>query len=171
MRDQPLFDYQQEINKLRSQFQFDFVSVALVQPAEERFILAWKYVSGNLNDRYQRIRLQSGKGIAGIVFKTGKPMLIKHVNKDFNTSELFNYPIVVAERLQSLGAVPLWFESRVVGVLLFGFRHEDKLTETLFERVQEFIKLNFGPFSNGLPLMQRHQENGHSSDVVQKDNH
>ncbi len=70
MNNQPGFHYQEEIDKLRERFRFDFVSLAWVQLAEDRFVLTWQYASGNLNERYKRIVLHSGKGIAGIVFKT-----------------------------------------------------------------------------------------------------
>ncbi|MDQ0194781.1 GAF domain-containing protein [Paenibacillus wynnii] len=144
MNDKPRYNYQKEIDNLRSRFGLDFVSVALVQPAEDRFVLTWQFVSGNINNRYKRIALQSGKGIAGVVFKTGKPLLMKNVNMDIGAKDLFNYPIIVAERLQSLGALPLWSYNRVMGVLLFGFRQENALTEALFHLIQEEIGPEFG---------------------------
>ncbi|MCY9513782.1 GAF domain-containing protein [Paenibacillus apiarius] len=145
MHDEPNFDYQQEIDILRKRFDFDFVSIALVQPAENQFVLTWQYASGNLNNRFKRIVLHSGKGIAGMVFKTGKPMLIKNVNTDLDPKDMFNYPIIVSEQLQSLGAVPLWKNSRVAGVLLVGFRCENQLTESLLRAFQQGIEPNFGP--------------------------
>lgn len=72
MADLPLINYQQEIDDIRKRWKFDFVSLALVQPAEDRFVLTWQYVSGNMNDRYKRIVLHSGKGVAGIVLKQEK---------------------------------------------------------------------------------------------------
>jgi len=144
MNEEPRFNYQKEIDNLRTRFGLDFVSVALVQPAEDRFVLTWQFASGNINNRYKRIVLQSGKGIAGVVFKTGKPLLIKSVDKDIGNRDLFNYPIIVAERLQSLGALPLWSYNRVMGVLLIGFRQENSLTEVLFNTIQEDIGPEFG---------------------------
>lgn len=146
MNNQPGFHYQEEIDKLRERFRFDFVSLAWVQPAEDRFVLTWQYASGNLNERYKRIVLHSGKGIAGIVFKTGKPMLIQNVAADLNSRDLFNYPIIVAEQLKSLGAVPLWEGKRVVGVLLAGYRTEDRLDESSFELFQQGLETEFGAF-------------------------
>lgn len=146
MNNQPSFHYQEEIDRLRDRFRFDFVSLALVQPAEDRFVLTWQYASGNLNERYKRIVLHSGKGIAGIVFKTGKPMLIQNVAADLSSKDLFNYPIIVAERLKSLGALPLWEEKRVVGVLLAGFRTEYRLDEASFELFQRGLGTEFGAF-------------------------
>ncbi|GIO32055.1 MULTISPECIES: GAF domain-containing protein [Paenibacillus] len=146
MKNQPIFHYQKEIDRLRDRFQFDFVSLALVQSAEDRFVLTWQYASGNLNERYKRIVLHSGKGIAGIVFKTGKPMLISNVTTDLNARDLFNYPIIVAERLKSLGAVPLWEGKRVIGVLLAGYRAENRLDAASFEHFQQELGAEFGAF-------------------------
>ncbi|WP_136603627.1 GAF domain-containing protein [Paenibacillus dokdonensis] len=146
MMNQPIFHYQEEIDGLRDRFQFDFVSMALVQPAEDRFVLTWQFASGNINDRYKRIVLHSGKGIAGIVFKTGKPMLIQNVNTDIESRDLFNYPIIVAEQLKSLGAVPLWDGTRVMGVLLVGYRAENRLNKASFDIFQEGLGTAFGAF-------------------------
>ncbi|MEC0239197.1 GAF domain-containing protein [Paenibacillus dokdonensis] len=146
MMNQPIFHYQEEIDKLRDRFQFDFVSMALVQPAEDRFVLTWQYASGNINERYKRIVLHSGKGIAGIVFKTGKPMFIQNVNADIESGDLFNYPIIVAEQLKSLGAVPLWDGARVMGVLLVGYRAENRLNKASFDIFQEGLGTAFGAF-------------------------
>lgn len=147
MKNQPIYHYQEEIDKLRDRFQFDFVSMALVQPAEDRFVLTWQYASGNINERYKRIVLHSGKGIAGMVFKTGKPMLIQNVNVDIESRDLFNYPIIVAEQLKSLGAIPLWEGSRVRGVLLVGYRNENRLDQAAFERFQEGLGTEFEAFT------------------------
>ncbi|WP_374954625.1 GAF domain-containing protein [Paenibacillus sp. AR247] len=149
VKNQPNYQYQAEIEKLRDRFQFDFVSLALVQPAEDRFVLTWQYASGNMNDRYKRIVLHSGKGIAGIVFKTGKPMLIQNVNTDIESRDLFNYPIIVAEQLKSLGAIPLWEAARVQGVLLVGYRVENRLTQAAFDQFQEGLGKEFGAFVAG----------------------
>ncbi|MDR0267403.1 GAF domain-containing protein [Paenibacillus sp.] len=146
MKDQPNYNYQDDIDKLRARFQYDFVSMALVQPAEDRFVLTWQYVSGNMNERYKRIVLHSGKGIAGMVFKTGKPMLVQDVNNEIASSDLFNYPIIVAEQLKSIGAVPLWEGTRVMGVLLVGYRKENRLDGAAFDHFQEVLGTDFGTF-------------------------
>lgn len=140
------YDYQLEIDKLRDRFQFDFVSLALVQPAEDRFVLTWQYASGNHNERFKRIVLHSGKGVAGIVFKTGKSMLIQNVNADIDARDLFNFPIIAAEKLKSLGALPLWVEARVMGVLLAGFREENRMNPAFFTDFREQLGATFGAF-------------------------
>lgn len=146
MNDQPRFDYQMEIDKIRNQFHFDFVSLTFVEHEIDPTVLTWQFASGNLNNRYKRIVLLSGKGVAGIVYKTGKPMFIQNVQAEIPKEDWIKYPIVVAEKLQSLGAVPLWSNNRVLGVLLVGFRQAGGLSEGLFNEFQSSINNGFGPF-------------------------
>ena len=146
MKKPVLVDYQLEIDQIRNQFGFDFVALNIVNSIDSSPILKWQYASGNLNNRYKRIVLHPGKGIAGTVFKTGKPMLIKNADKEVPMNELLSFPIVVAERLKSMGAVPLWESNRVAGVLLVGFREKDRLTDFLFDEFQHSIASGFCSF-------------------------
>lgn len=146
MIEQQSFDYQMEINQLKEQFDFDFVALALVQAAEYCHEFKWEYVSGNRSNRYKRIVLQTGNGVAGHVFKTGKPMLVTDTVAVLGAENLYNLPIVVAEGLTSFGAIPLYKYNRVKGVLLVAYRDNRKMTSMLFTKFQEVIGPNFGPF-------------------------
>lgn len=148
MKERVGFNYQQEIERLKVLFGFDYIGIALVQSPERRFELRWTYVSGNRSERYRRIKLQSGKGIAGLVFKTGKPMFVANADEEWGTGDLFNYPIAVAEGLKSFGAIPLYKYNRVKGVMLVGYRIGGKLTEEQFEQFKQEIGAEFGPFYN-----------------------
>ncbi|GKV56068.1 GAF domain-containing protein [Sporosarcina sp. NCCP-2222] len=141
-----LFNVQREIEKIQNEFDFDYVGVAFVQSADRRFELRWKYVTGNQSDRHQRLALQSGKGIAGLVFKTGKPMFISNADEELGGEDLYNYPIVVAEGLKSFGAIPLYKYNRVRGVLLAGYRTDGRLKAEVFREFQEWMGPQFGPF-------------------------
>ena len=120
---------QQMIDHIRQQFAVDIVTLTVIESNIEYPILKWNYASGNLNDRYKRIRLQSGKGIAGIVYKTEKSLLFKNIPDEIPESELITYPIIISERLKSLGAIPLFHQGCLVALLLVGFRYADGLTE------------------------------------------
>ena len=146
MTGQEEFNFQEAIEQLRERFAFDFVAIALVQPAEKRFELKWTHATGNRSNRYRRIVLQTGKGVAGHVFKTGKPFLLENTDSMLDTNDMFNYPIVVAEGLKSFGAIPLYKYNRVKGVLLVGYRAGMKLTAEAFEKFQQVIGSEFGPF-------------------------
>ena len=139
-------DYQLAIDQLRQQFDFDFVALNIVNTIDDSPILKWQYAAGNLNNRYQRVVLHPGKGIAGTVFKTGKPMLVKNVDEEIPKSELFCYPIILAENLKSIYAVPLWENHRVVGVLLVAFRKQNSFTDTSFEKFHHYITKGFCSF-------------------------
>lgn len=148
MDDKKTFDYQMKIAHLKEHFEFDFVALALVQSAELRYELKWEYAVGNRSNRFKRIVLQSGKGIAGNVFKSGKPMFVADVAKDLGEEDLFNYPIIVAEGLSSFGAIPLYKYNRVKGVLICAYRDEPNITEELFQKVKTYVGPRFGPFYN-----------------------
>ncbi|KIX91777.1 NreA [Staphylococcus microti] len=120
-------DYQNELDRLRLRYQFDFAGIALPTEDHVGTKIKWRYVSGNLNERYQRIELRYGRGVAGNVMKTGKPMIITDANEQQIQSALFNYPILISEQLTSMIAIPLWHNHRVKGVLLFGQRDNTPL--------------------------------------------
>ncbi|WP_019415038.1 GAF domain-containing protein [Paenisporosarcina sp. TG20] len=137
-------EYQLEIELIRSTTGCDLIAVALVDNAENQFELKWKYASGNLNNRFKQIVLQSGRGVAGIVFKTGKPLLLESISESVENENLFNYPILTFEKLESIGALPLWHEGRVAGVLLGGFREDRMMTEKLLHHMLEMIEQGIG---------------------------
>lgn len=142
------FNFEQAIQSIKDQFQFDFVALALVQSAQFRFVLKWEYVLGNRSERYKRIVLQKGKGVAGNVFKTGKPLLLENVEMELSKADLFNYPIVVAEGLTSFGATPLYKQGRVEAVLLAAFRDHRKMTPRRFEELEVAVVEIFGTYYN-----------------------
>ncbi|MGG6310711.1 GAF domain-containing protein [Paenibacillus macerans] len=138
--------YQAIIDQLKVRMGYDFVSLAFAESAVNDFVITWKYASGNLNNRYKRIVLQSGKGIAGIVFKTGSPMLVSSVADELKSQDLFNYPILVSERLTSVAAIPLYLADRVEGVLLVGYRADQRMSEEAFRQLHESLQGKFGDF-------------------------
>ncbi|MEK4405971.1 MULTISPECIES: GAF domain-containing protein [Sporosarcina] len=148
MDEQLRFDYQQEIERLQSIFGFDFVALALVESAEMRFVQKWKYVTGNRSNRYKRITLQTGKGVAGHVFKSGKPFFVHDRDLELDSMDLFNYPIIIAEDLKSFGAIPLYKYNRVHGVLLVAYREGKRMTAEEFSGFINHVGLRFGPYYN-----------------------
>lgn len=131
--------YQLQIEKIRETLGCDVIALALVEPAENLYVLKWQYISGNISERIKKVVLQSGKGIAGGVFKNGKPLLVTDVNEFTAKDDLFNYPILKLENLKSIGATPLWHSGRVVGVLLGGFREAHLMTP---ERLDTLISMS-----------------------------
>lgn len=145
-------DYQKELDQIRKALGYDFISLALAEPAEYDYVIRWKYASGNTNDRFKRIVLQSGRGIAGIVFKTGKPFSLSSVQKHVQPDTLFNYPITKMENLNSIGAVPIWNDARVAGVLLGGYRGEQQVTDEMLCALENVARKGIGDL-NGKELL------------------
>lgn len=138
-------DFTEQLEAIRAITGCDLVAVALVEPAENQYVLKWKYIAGSINNRIKKVILSSGKGIAGMVFKTGKPMLLPAVSDSMAEHDLFNFPILSLENLKSIGAVPLWHNGRVAGVLLGGFRGDESMTEVQMDVLK---KAAAGPIGN-----------------------
>ncbi|MEJ8777739.1 GAF domain-containing protein [Pseudogracilibacillus sp. ICA-222130] len=134
---------QRMIENIKEKYALDFVAVTNVymQPYETN--LRWEYAVGNIAERFKRIVLKSGKGIAGIVYKTGKPMHVENTEAAFTEDTLFNYPIIVSEKIKSMCAIPLYEQNRVKGVVLLGFREKDKMTVELYDKILENIEADF----------------------------
>ena len=146
MYSQAPFNYQHQVEQIRQVMECDFVALALVQPEERLFQIRWEYASGNLSQRFRRIVLQSGKGVAGRVFKTGKPIFAPDAQCYFDQTDLYNYPIIMAEQLESFAAVPLFKYNRVKGVLLAGCRKKNCMSYEKFELLQSLVAPTFGPY-------------------------
>lgn len=136
-------DFQKVITAFKDKYEVDLVALAFIQPAQLEYVLTWQYAIGNINNRLKRIVLQSGKGIAGQVFKSGKPMHVPNVMTEYPERDLFNYPIIVSEKIKSFCALPLYKKNKVQGVLLLGYREEDKMTCELFEKIIYNIHIDF----------------------------
>lgn len=141
-----MFNYQQQVEEIRRTMQCDFVALALVQPEERHFQIRWEYASGNVSQRFRRIVLQSGKGIAGTVFKTGKPIFARNTHDYCSQEDLYNYPIITAEQLESFAAIPLFKYNRVKGILLAGCRTKNCMSEEKYELLQSLIAPGFGSY-------------------------
>lgn len=148
MAKQQDFNFEEAMKQIKNQYDFDLVALALVQSAKYSFVLKWAHILGNKSERYRRIVLQTGKGIAGTVLKTGKPMRMSSVELELHKADLYNYPIIVSESLTSFGAMPLFQEGRVNGVMLVAFRDKRVVTPELFKEVKQSIGQHFGPYHN-----------------------
>ncbi|MDQ0158285.1 GAF domain-containing protein [Alkalibacillus salilacus] len=139
------FDFQETLEQLRNQFRVDVASLALVIP-EEDHVLKWHYMSGNQNEHYKRIVLQSGHGLAGEVYRTGKPIIMPSVSDVIPRSEKYLYPIVQFEKLASCLVIPLFKRHRVEAVLLLATRNTGQCNEQMYDDVMDWIGARFGPF-------------------------
>lgn len=135
----------QACEQLQGTIECDFVGLAFQESKGPN--IGWKYASGNSNDKYQRITLRYGKGIAGRVISTGRPMEIKYFPQNI-LGKALEYPILLAEKLLYAYAVPILINSIPKGVLLVGFRSETcisddekKLVEKAAADIKKFLSL------------------------------
>ncbi len=124
-------DIEASLSELRRLTATDFAAIAWLDTEQ---MIRWKYASGNRNDRYKRIVLRFGKGIAGKVMSSGRPMILDSFSPK-SGDDPREYPILLAEGLKSIVAVPITTNERVKGVLLVGCRtarvFEDDVVELI----------------------------------------
>ncbi|MBL1224870.1 GAF domain-containing protein [Enterococcus sp. BWR-S5] len=127
---------QQVIDNIRQELQVDFIGIALsrVSAGTNLRTIHWKYVSGNTNENYKRIRLQVGRGIAGIVWRTGRSYCEMNLQDD--PKELVELPIARMEKIETAVAAPILKNGRVQGVLLFGYRRPLKIENDFLKEVE-----------------------------------
>jgi nitrogen regulatory protein A len=121
-------------NQLLDSVSCEFVGFALQNEVGPD--VRWHYASGNLNDKYKRITVRFGKGIAGKVISSGSAMLITDFPNHI-IGKVTDYPIMLAEKLVSSYAVPLFFNFVPKGVLLIGNREKYAFSEDEQEMVKE----------------------------------
>ncbi|WP_076461381.1 GAF domain-containing protein [Limosilactobacillus caccae] len=131
-------DYQQLVNRLFQATDYDFVAVAL-QDSFAPFLIKWRYVAGNQNERFRQITLRRGFGIAGLVFRTGKPFFSSELNQYSFANEMYT-PIAAAESLNSAIAIPLSTSlGSVNGVLLAGYRTEKLVGQAQVDKLIQLV--------------------------------
>jgi len=120
--------------EIRLQLEVDFVGLAMAADNEDGdVVIKWKYVSNNRNNRYQKIVLQVGKGIAGIVWKTARPYVIEDAKKDIQETK--DFPLTITEQLVSMAAIPLLHGDEVQAVLLGGFRKKKTINQPFIDEL------------------------------------
>ncbi|MCE4956495.1 GAF domain-containing protein [Macrococcoides caseolyticum] len=137
-------NYQAEVDELREKLNVDFVGLAMPSDLITQTNIHWTHVSGALNERYKKIELQKGKGIAGFVFKSGRAWIELDVASSNIATHLFDFPIVRFERLTNFMALPLWKYNKVAAVLLLGNRDKKPFSLEIYEEVNSELDKGFG---------------------------
>lgn len=113
----------------------DFLGIAMNAAAEDApKEIRWLHVAGNRSEAYQNIRLQVGRGIAGMVWKTARLQLDEHIFEQ--PDKLLEYPIARTEKLQTALAVPVMQDSEVQAVLMSGYRRDHSFTSDEQHKLQ-----------------------------------
>lgn len=125
------------LENLRLQTGADFSAFACEEPEEG--VIRWKYAVGNRNERFRRIVLRSGKGIAGKVLLSGRMMLLENYEPKPHDDPR-EYPILYAEELKSALGVPVIIEDKVKGVVLIGYRSACLIEEKVVDLGKQVAK-------------------------------
>ncbi|WP_288528579.1 GAF domain-containing protein [uncultured Secundilactobacillus sp.] len=133
-------NYQELVNHIYQTNTFDFVGLALKSDDFSRNI-KWYFVAGNQSEQFRKIVLRSGIGIAGLVVRTGKPFW-KNQLQCYSFTDAMYTPIARVESLTSAAAVPLVdsVTRQVNGVLLAGYRHDEKVSEQTTRRLSQYLR-------------------------------
>ncbi|WP_209124113.1 GAF domain-containing protein [Alkalihalobacillus sp. BA299] len=107
------------LSELNIKTSSDFSGIALVAPIIHQ--IYWRSAIGSINDRYKEMRKMYGSGLVGAVVRHGRLIIIDNNDKDAAQKRLQS-PIMLAERLYSAIAAPIFSEQEVIGVLLVGSR-------------------------------------------------
>lgn len=102
----------------------DFAALAWHVPGGGRSV-RWLCGTGSLNDKYLRMAVRPGVGLAGLALRVGKPMR-KSADDGNPGDETAECPVMLSEKLVDALAVPLFDGREVKGVLLFGNRRRDR---------------------------------------------
>ncbi|WP_314589323.1 hypothetical protein [Paenibacillus terrigena] len=138
--DQPLTIQQKiqlELQRLKLEMALDFVAVALAD-ANYRDIY-WKIALGARSERYKRITVRMGNGMAGKVLQAKRPHIVTSFPEEVR-DEVLEYPIFLVESLISGVGVSVDSareeQEQSYGVLLVGQREERVFDQQEIERVE-----------------------------------
>jgi nitrogen regulatory protein A len=115
----------------------DFVSVGILHDTNKT--ISWMAVFGNRNDKYKRIKMRYGKGIAGNVIRTGKYFMFDSF-PDVIYGKAVDYPLLIAEQLVSGVAVPIVNTNGICGVLLSADRFNHIFHQEQIDLLQDYTK-------------------------------
>lgn len=110
---------EEQLDSLRNITCSDFSALACFDHRKNR--IQWKYVSGNLNNRYKQMVKRLGHGLSGLVVRFGRHIIIDGTDPAIHRKRL-EYPIMLSENLHSALAVPVTLKGNIRGVLLIGSR-------------------------------------------------
>ncbi|MCH4171437.1 MAG: GAF domain-containing protein [Lactobacillus sp.] len=132
-------NYESLVEEIYQMSHYDFVGIAL-QNSDALGQIKWRYVRGNTSQRYQRIVLRNGLGIAGLVLRTGQPFYDNDLNR--KPQDFMYTPITVVEKLTSAAAIPLLSadNQQVTGVLLAGYRHGENVSHETISNLRYYLR-------------------------------
>lgn len=129
---------QTELQQLKSDLKLDFIAVALAD--EDYRDIHWKMALGANTERYRKIMVRMGKGMAGKVLKSKAPYIVTYFPEEVR-DEMLEYPIFLIESIRSGMGVSVDSsrpeQKLSYGVLLVGQREERVFSPQEVERVEQ----------------------------------
>lgn len=102
----------------------------------------WTYADRPLNDRYKRMNVMYGKGVAGRVLQTGTAFRCENVAE--LPLPLREYPIVLSEKISAFVALPVATSSLFGAVLFIAYRSSHALPDKgMCDRLASYIQTYF----------------------------
>ncbi|MFB5762344.1 GAF domain-containing protein [Paenibacillus medicaginis] len=116
-----LLEVKRELDSLRALISCDVAAVAWIHSAHNFF--RWRYISGNRNDRYQRISFKAGHGLSGMAARLGRSIEANPLLRDTYRLRQ-DSALMLAEQLHSAFAAPIFGVDDIPnGVVLVGHRN------------------------------------------------
>ena len=119
--------------------------------------IRWVSASGNRNERYKHMLLKPGRGLIGIVFRIGQPIVFDSALPEYQVMR-HEYPIILAEQLQSAVLLPVKIGQDTSGVLLLGSRSPQadtgtymKAASALPQRIAAYMQTDGSAWNEPIP--------------------
>jgi nitrogen regulatory protein A len=131
----------------------DFAGIAFQAKKSQK--IGWQYAAGNRNEKFRRMEVRYGKGVAGRVIATGRPVEISSF-PDHIEGKAVDYPIMLAEHMVCVWAMPVYIEGLPKGAFLIGRRtsqpfsvNEHIIVQNAAEKLEGLLKENLLPDLEG----------------------
>ncbi len=141
-----IYDERQLLQSIREMLSVDFVSIANVLEYN-RNLLAYSCASGNQNQHFKKIVLEKGHGIIGRAYQEERSIVFLLTEEDRKNPIMAHYPIILAENLKDVMAIPLWRNEHIQAVLVLGYRTNGRITEEFSLNVLGLLKKTFREYS------------------------
>lgn len=117
---EPQASVRRMLERLKQDTETDFLALALYDP--EQHEIRWRIAYGASSERYKAIAIRVGKGIAGDVMLSGRPLTVRNFPEDV-TSDPMEYPIMIIEKLISCYVAPIKGDGAAFGALMAADRY------------------------------------------------
>lgn len=134
------------LHMIRETLSVDFVAIANVLEDNKK-LLTYTCASGNLNHHYQGIVLEKGRGLIGRVYQEEKSIILLLTEEDRKNPILVNYPIILAENLKNVMAVPLWKDACIKAIVVLGYRIDGDISEEFCQKALKLLKETFREYT------------------------